>query len=67
MSGGTMDYLYMKVQNAEFELTTPLRAEFHAHLMLVAKALRAIEWNDSGDGDDDETVLITRVLNGDGV
>jgi hypothetical protein len=22
--------------------------------MLVAKALRSIEWNDSGDGDDDE-------------
>ena len=33
---------------------SPERKAFRKHLMLVAKALRSIEWNDSGDGDDDE-------------
>jgi hypothetical protein len=49
MSGGTMDYLYRKIQAAEFPQDTPERIAFAAHLHLVAEALRAIEWVDSGD------------------
>lgn len=54
MSGGSMDYLYAKVEDASFRADTPLRAAFAAHLKRVARALRAIEWNDSCDGDDGE-------------
>lgn len=54
MSGGSMDYLYLRVREAEFHINSPERAAFRRHLMLVANALRSIEWNDSGDGDDQE-------------
>lgn len=58
MSGGSMDYLYRRVEEAEFRENTPLRRLFRAHLLLVADALHAIEWVDSGDrspgGDEDE-------------
>ena len=54
MSGGSMDYLYVRVTHAEFNTNSPERAAFREHLMLVSKALRSIEWNDSGDGDDQE-------------
>lgn len=62
MSGGSMDYLYTKVKDASFRKHTPLRRAFRKHLDAVAGALRAIEWNDSGDGDDKEEVLIRKVL-----
>lgn len=55
MSGGSMDYLYSKVEGARFELNTPLRRAFKSHLGRVAKALRAIEWEDSGDTGREET------------
>ena len=54
MSGGSMDYLCVKVEEASFTLDTPERKAFKAHLSKVAKALHAIEWNDSGDGDSSE-------------
>lgn len=54
MSGGSMDYLYGRVEDARFQTDTPERKAFRKHLMRVAKALKSIEWNDSGDGDDDE-------------
>jgi hypothetical protein len=54
MSGGSMNYLYILVRDAEFHTHSPERKAFREHLMLVANALRAIEWNDSGDGDDQE-------------
>jgi hypothetical protein len=57
-----MDYLYDKVENATFDQNTALRALLRDHLVLVAKALRSIEWNDSGDGDDDEDENIKTVL-----
>jgi hypothetical protein len=50
MSGGSMDYLYSKVEYAEFKTDTVLRKAFRKHLLLVSEALRSIEWNDSGDG-----------------
>jgi hypothetical protein len=62
MSGGSMDYLYIKVEEADFEESTPQRRAFREHLKAVAKALRAIEWNDSGDGDDEENILIEACL-----
>ena len=58
MSGGSMDYLYFKVEDASFRMSTPMREAFDRHLKLVARALRAIEWNDSGDGDDGEDAAI---------
>lgn len=59
MSGGSMDYLYCKVQDAEFRADSPLRRAFRAHLQLVAKALHDIEWVDScdyGKGDEEEAI-----------
>lgn len=64
MSGGSMDYLYYKVENATFDQNTALRALFRDHLVLVAKAMRSIEWNDSGDGDYDEDENIRDVIYG---
>jgi hypothetical protein len=49
MSGGSMDYLYSRILDANFELNTPERKAFKAHLEKVAKACKAIEWVDSGD------------------
>lgn len=54
MSGGSMNYLYSVVRDVTFDTYSPERKAFRKHLMLVAKALRSIEWNDRGDGDDDE-------------
>lgn len=44
-----MNYLYAKVEEAEFKETTPLRRALRAHLRKVSAALRAVEWVDSGD------------------
>lgn len=62
MSGGSMDYLYARVGDAVFSHNTPARRAFAVHLEKVAAALRAIEWNDSGDGADNEEELIRACL-----
>ena len=62
MSGGSMDYLCYKVEEAFFLHGTLERKAFRKHLQLVAEALKAIEWNDSGDGADNEEELIRRCL-----
>ena len=62
MSGGSMDYLYIKVADAEFTENTSLRKAFREHLELVAIALKKIEWNDSGDGADGEDDAIRNCL-----
>ena len=62
MSGGSMEHLYFKVESAEFRQTTPARRAFKKHLFDVARALRAIEWNDSGDGDDSEADAIAKCI-----
>jgi len=50
MSGGSMNYLYSKLEyDATFREDTPERKAFAKHLRLVAKALHDIEWVDSGD------------------
>jgi len=60
MSGGSMNYLYVQVQDASFSRHTPMRQAFHKHLMLVAQALKAIEWVDSADsasGSEDKAIM----------
>ena len=50
MSGGSMNYLYSKLEyDATFHKNTPERRAFAKHLVLIAKALKDIEWVDSGD------------------
>jgi hypothetical protein len=74
MSGGSLDYLYVKVSDAASEIefesgfcscdSTPShRRAFAKHLFLVAKALRSIEWNMSCDGDGDERANIEACIN----
>lgn len=65
MSGGSMDYLSYKVEDATFRESTPERKAFRLHLRKVAEAMRKIEWNDSGDGEDGESEAI-RACIGDG-
>jgi hypothetical protein len=62
MSGGSMNYLYAAVEGATFTEDTILRKAFRVHLIKVSEALRAIEWNDSGDGADNEDFLIAKAL-----
>ena len=65
MSGGSMNYLYSKIEyEASFREDTPERRAFAKHLKLVAKALHDIEWVDSGDyGPGDDTEAIRACLN----
>ncbi len=50
MSGGSMNYLYSKLDyDATFHTNTPERRAFKEHLVKVSKALHDIEWVDSGD------------------
>ena len=64
MSGGSMNYLYSKIQDAEFDLTTPERIAFKRHLNLVAEACKAIEWVDSGDNSEgSEIEFIAKCIN----
>ena len=64
MSGGSMNYLYRKIEeDAVFSLTTPERKAFEKHLTLVVKALHDIEWVDSNDyGGTDEGEAIRACL-----
>lgn len=53
MSGGSLDYVYYKVEEAASEVSrraeTPLQKAFAKHLESVAKALHDLEWMWSGD------------------
>lgn len=64
MSGGSYSYVYLKVEDFIHDLKTSIQAEatdiasdinteirskFVKHLELVAAAMKAIEWVDSGD------------------
>jgi hypothetical protein len=73
MSGGSYDYAYGHLDTfaesmrghggcGDYAAPPALREAFRAHLRLVARAMRAIEWNDSGDGDDEEPALIRGCL-----
>ena len=69
MSGGSMNYLYSKLEyDATFNTHTPERVAFKAHLAKVAKALHDLEWVDSGDkGPGDENAAIRACLQPDAV
>lgn len=66
MSGGSYDYLYMKVDEMAGSLhcgDSALRRAFAAHLRKVAKAMHDIEWVDSCDyGPGDEMHAIRDCL-----
>ena len=64
MSGGSMDYFYSHLIDAanKFRLDTTYRIAIRSHMLKLAKVLKAIEWNDSGDGDDREEELINECL-----
>lgn len=57
-----MNYLYLAVTEAPFKEDTILRKAFRVHLLKVSEAMRAIEWNDSGDGADNEDFLIAKAI-----
>lgn len=63
MSGGSYDYVFCKIEEAADTLRNthkdPKRAAFKELLQLVAAAMYAIEWVDSGDnapGDEHEAI-----------
>lgn len=63
MSGGSLDYVYSKVEDAAAKIRSNARHSTHFafadHLMKVAKALHDVEWTFSGDygvGDDVEAI-----------
>lgn len=72
MSGGSYDYAYMKLEEFADQLRNKsccaddsdpaLRELFREHVRRVARAMRAIEWNDSCDGDSAEKQLILECL-----
>lgn len=62
MSGGSMDYLFCKLLDASFQESTPKRKALRKHLVALSAALKAVEWNDSLDGDDQEDALLDAVL-----
>lgn len=66
MSGGSWDYVYIKIAEAADDLTNekaPLRRALGDHMKLVAKAMHDIEWVDSCDkGPGDEIEAIRAVL-----
>lgn len=64
MSGGSMDFLYRRIKEAEFKLNSPERITFKQHLNLVAEACKAVEWVDSGDNSEgSENEFITKCIN----
>ena len=67
MSGGSMNYLYSKIEyDAIFRIDTPERKAFAKHLQLVAKALHDIEWVDSSDYSNGKENEAIRACIGDG-
>ena len=71
MSGGHYDYAYSKLLDFIVNLrikggchTAPpvVRQAFKEHLLKVSEAMKAIEWNDSGDGDRNEEELIMKCI-----
>lgn len=60
MSGGSMNYLYSKIEcDGIFTQNTPERKALAKHLKKICRALHDIEWVDSGDyseGDENEAI-----------
>lgn len=53
MSGGSLDYIYYKIEESGVEIInraeSPIQKVFGKHLILVAQATKALEWYYSGD------------------
>jgi len=53
MSGGSLDYIYYKVEEAGLDVKRNAKTNLHKlfgnHLLLVSKALKDLEWEFSGD------------------
>lgn len=73
MSGGSYNYAYRHIEDLAADIRerggcgpeyseSQLRRAFKSHLAKVAAACRAIEWNDSGDGDSAESEKIRACL-----
>jgi hypothetical protein len=67
MSGGSLGYLYTRVEDAAEEVRgrarTALQRAFAEHLHKVAKALHDVEWLYSGDyGEGDEVAALEAVI-----
>ncbi len=67
MSGGHYNYAYQRIRDLAQELRLDgenrvLRVAFRDLLLRVADAEEAVEWEDSGDGDDRERELLEAVL-----
>lgn len=61
MSGGSWNYVYHTFRDTGERLRKDhnvKRAALGRLVLAISKAMRAIEWNDSGDGADDEDQLI---------
>lgn len=63
MSGGSLNYVYGRVEDAAMAIkdrsSVPLHIAFSNHLIKVAKALHDIEWllsGDYGDGQEEEAI-----------
>ncbi len=68
MSGGSLDYVYFKVDEAadaiECRSDKPFHKAFAKHLRKVSKALHDIEWVFSGDySEGDEKASIETIIN----
>jgi hypothetical protein len=61
MSGGAYNYAYSRFEDFAYQLSqrasTPERKAFIKLVKNVAKAAREIEWQDSGDGGDEEKAI----------
>lgn len=66
MSGGALNYVYWRVKDASDILIrkdrTATERAFGEHLIEVAEALEAVEWELSGDGDRSADEKIRAVL-----
>lgn len=68
MSGGSWDYVYGRFVDVGIRLRregqTQARKALGELVCKVSEALHAIEWNDSGDGVDNEDELIRECFSG---
>lgn len=68
MSGGSWDYSYQRIEEmVDHTNHNPLYRPLKAHLLKLAKVLKALEWNDSGDSSltaEQTTALILSVVSG---
>lgn len=65
MSGGSWDFVFNNIREIYMYPCTPARAALLDHLELVAEAVYACEWVDSGDwSSGDETKYIMLALAG---